>query len=176
MGNHVMGHDQTWVNSASPKVLEMTIAEVWKQLAKIVTQSLYVVILIIGVETIVAPNTNVVRGGVLIGFVANLGCGSSKVSMGRNLNRNLGIPTTNIGVIGTPHMVFTNHIMTIHVNTTTNWPLMSSIIAEGYKNTNVENPKGGYQEPYISIARILDHRNGHTMRPKMVAFKYLNFF
>jgi hypothetical protein len=70
------------------------------------------------VETIIGPNTNVVRGGVLIGFVANLGHGSSEVSMGRNLSRNLGIPTTNTGVVGTPQMVFTNQIMTTHVNIT----------------------------------------------------------
>jgi hypothetical protein len=63
-------------------------------------------------ETIVAPSTNFVRGGILIGFVANLGHGSNKVSTRRNLNRNLGIPTINTEVVGTPHMVFTNQIMT----------------------------------------------------------------
>jgi hypothetical protein len=42
---------------------------------------------------------------------------------------------------------------------------MSSIVVEGYKNTNVENPKGRYQEPSISTAIILDHRNGQIVRP-----------
>jgi hypothetical protein len=36
------------------------------------------------VETIVAPNTNFVRGGVLIGSITNLGCGLGGVSMERN--------------------------------------------------------------------------------------------
>jgi hypothetical protein len=53
---------------------------------------------------------------------------------------------------------------------------VSSIVVEGYKSTNVENPKGGYQEPFISTTRILDCRNGHTMRPNRVALKYLDLF
>jgi len=43
------------------------------------------------VEIVVAPNTNVVKGGVLIGFATNLGRGSNRVSTGRNLNRSLGL-------------------------------------------------------------------------------------
>jgi hypothetical protein len=72
------------------------------------------------VELIVAPNTNVVRGGVLIGSVANLGCGTSGISIERNLNRSSGLLTTPIGVVGTLQMVFTYPIMTIHVNRTAN--------------------------------------------------------
>jgi len=41
-------------------------------------------------------------------------------------------------------MVFTNPIMTIHVNTTTNGPLMNSMATRGYKNANVANLRGGY--------------------------------
>jgi glyoxylate utilization-related uncharacterized protein len=53
---------------------------------------------------------------------------------------------------------------------------MSSIVVEGYKNIDVENPKGGYKEPSISTRRILDHRNGHIVRPNSVVLKYLDFF
>ncbi len=71
-------------------------------------------------ETVVAPNTNVVRGGVLIRFATNLCHGSSRILAGRNLSRSLGLPTTTNGVVGTFQMVFTNLIMTIHVNKTAN--------------------------------------------------------
>jgi hypothetical protein len=57
------------------------------------------------VETIVAPNTKFVRGGVLTRFVANLGCGLGGVSMGRNLNRSSRIPIVNVGVVGTFQMM-----------------------------------------------------------------------
>jgi hypothetical protein len=42
----------------------------------------------------------------------------------------------------------------------------------GYKNANVVNPKGGYQEPSTIIAQIFDHKNGHYVRPNMVVLKY----
>jgi len=35
MGNHRMGHHQIQVNLASPRVLEATVAEIWRQLTKI---------------------------------------------------------------------------------------------------------------------------------------------
>jgi hypothetical protein len=41
-------------------------------------------------------------------------------------------------------MVFTNPIMNIHVHKTTNQPSMSPIATKGYKNINVEDPKGGH--------------------------------
>jgi hypothetical protein len=50
-------------------------------------------------ETIVAPNTNVVKGGVLIGSTTNLGHGLDKVSAGRNLNRSLGLLAITIVVV-----------------------------------------------------------------------------
>ncbi len=54
----------------------MVIVEIRKQLVGIeVTQSPNVVITTTGMEMIVAPNTNVVKGGMLIQFATNLGCG-----------------------------------------------------------------------------------------------------
>jgi hypothetical protein len=50
---------------------------------------------------VVALDTNVVKGGVLIGYVTSLGCGLGGILIGRNLNRNSGLPITTIGVIGT---------------------------------------------------------------------------
>jgi hypothetical protein len=91
------------------------------------------------VEIVVAPSINFVKNGVLIGSVANLGRRLGGVSTGRNLNRSLGIPIATIGVIGTPQMVFTNPIMVIHVNRTTNQPPMSSIVVGRYIITNVGN-------------------------------------
>jgi hypothetical protein len=41
-------------------------------------------------------------------------------------------------------MVFTNSIMTTHVNKIANQPLMNSRTTGSYKNTNVRNPRGGY--------------------------------
>jgi hypothetical protein len=68
------------------------------------------------VETVVVPSIDVVRRGVLIGSVAKLGSGSRGVSTLRNLNQSLALPTTTIGVVSIPQMVFTNPVMTIHVN------------------------------------------------------------
>ncbi len=62
---------------------------------------------------------DVVKRGTLIGCVVKLGSGSDGISTRMNLNQNLALPTTTIGVIGTLHMVFSNLIMTIHVNRTT---------------------------------------------------------
>ncbi len=116
----------------------------------------------------VAPNLNVVRGGVLIGTTTNLGSGLGGISTGWNLNRSLILPKVTTRVVRTPQMVFTNPIMTTHVSMTSNRPLMNSIIARRYIKTNVGN-LGGYQKPSIVIAGILNHRNGHSMRPNKVA-------
>ncbi len=91
---------------------------------------------------VVAPSMNVVRGGALIGFATNLGCGLSRVLKGRKLNKSLGLPTTTIGIVETPRMVFTNLIMTTHVNRTVDGPLMSLMATRGYKSVNVTNLKG----------------------------------
>jgi hypothetical protein len=100
---------------------EVVVVEIRRQLVGIkVIQSFNVVITTTRVETIIAPNTNVVKKGVVFGSIINLGHGSSGILVGRNLNRSLGLPIVNIGVVGTPPMVFTNPIMTTHMNRTTN--------------------------------------------------------
>jgi hypothetical protein len=45
----------------------------------------------------------------------------------------------------------------------------------GYRSVDAVNPRGGYQEPFVVITPIFDHRDGHYVRPNMVAIKYLNF-
>ncbi len=92
-------------------------------------------------ETIVAPNINVVKRGVLIGSATKLGSGSGGILAIRNLSQSLTLPTTIIRVIGTPQMVFTNSIMTTHVNKIANRPLMNSLAPKGYKNADVVNPR-----------------------------------
>jgi hypothetical protein len=68
-------------------------------------------------ETVVVSNTNFVKGGTLTGSITNLGCGSRRVSTRRNLSRGFGLPFTTTKVVGTPQIMFTNLIITIHVNT-----------------------------------------------------------
>jgi hypothetical protein len=60
------------------------------------------------------------------------------------LSRSSRLPTTNIRVVGTPQMVFTNLIMITHVHKTTYKPPMSSIDVGRYKSINAKNPRGGY--------------------------------
>jgi hypothetical protein len=110
----------------------------------------------------------------LIRCVAKLGHGLGGVSVGKNLNWSSTLPTTTIGVVGTPQMVFTNLIMT-NVNRTIDWPLMNPMVVRGYKSANVVNPRGGYWKPFAVIASILDHRDGHYVGLNKVAFKYLDF-
>ncbi len=106
-------------------------------------------------ETIVAPNIDVVRRGVLIGSIAKLDSKLGGVSTIRNLSWSLALLTITIGVVRTPQMVFTNPITTIHVNRTTNQPLMNSMAVGGYKNVDATNLRGGYQEPFVVITPIL---------------------
>jgi hypothetical protein len=72
-------------------------------------------------------------------------------------------------------MMFTNSLMIIRVNKTTNWPVMNSMAIGRYKNTNATNPKGGYWKPYVVTTQIPDHRDGQFVRPNKVAFEYLDF-
>jgi hypothetical protein len=84
-------------------VSKAKVVEIQKQHVGIeVIQSPNVVITTTRVEMVVAPNTNVARGGILIRYVVNLGHGLGRVSAGRNLNWSSGLPTTTIGVVGTP--------------------------------------------------------------------------
>ncbi len=69
-------------------------------------------------ETVVAPNIDVVRRGELIESVIKLGSRSSGVLAVRNLSQSLALLTNTNGVVGTLQMVFTNLIMTTHVNKT----------------------------------------------------------
>ncbi len=98
-----MGHHQTWTNSSSPRVLETIIAKIRRQPTRIeVTQPFNVVIPITGMEIVIAPNTNFVRSGVLIGFITNLGHGSYGVSMGKILNRSSKLLNTTTSIVGRP--------------------------------------------------------------------------
>jgi hypothetical protein len=79
------------------------VVETQRQFVRIkVIQSLNVVITTIEVETIVVPNMNVGKRGVIIGFVINLGHGSNRFLVGRNLNRNSRLIVANTKVIATP--------------------------------------------------------------------------
>ncbi len=93
-----------------------------------VTKSFNVVITTTRVETDVAPNTNVIKGGVSTGFAPNLGHESGKIFAENNLIRSLGIPITTTGVLGPPKIVFTNSIMIIHVNKIANQPSITIIV------------------------------------------------
>jgi len=70
-------------------------------------------------------------------------------------------------------MVFTNPIMTTHVNRTTNRPPMNSMVVGGYRNADVVNPRGR-REPSIVTVPILDHRDGQYVRPNKVTLKYFD--
>ncbi len=109
-----------------------------------VTQSLDASITTVRVETIVAPNINVVKRGVLIGSTAKFHNISGGVLVVRNLSRSSTLSAIITEVIGTPQMVFTKLITTTHVNKTANQPLMNSMVTGRYKSANATNPKGGY--------------------------------
>jgi len=96
------------------------------------------------------------------------------VSVGRNLSRSLGLPIATIGVIRTHQMVFTDPIMATHVKRIANRTPMNSMVVGWYINIDAENPKGGYQEPSVIIAKIPNNRNDHFFRPNKVALKYPN--
>jgi hypothetical protein len=48
------------------------------------------------------PNTNSIKGGILIEFATNLGCGSREVLVETNLNESSRLLATTIRVVGTP--------------------------------------------------------------------------
>jgi hypothetical protein len=126
-------------------VSKAAIVETCKQLVGLrVIRSLDAGTITIGVETIVAPTMNVVRRGILITSITKLGSRSDRISTRRKLNGSLTLPTINARVVGTPHMVFTNLIMTTHVNRNANRPPMSSMVIRMYKSVNATNPKRGY--------------------------------
>jgi hypothetical protein len=96
---------------------------------------------------VVAPNMNVVKGGVLIRSVTNLGNASGGVSTRKNLSWSLVLPITTIGIVGTHQMVFTNPIMSTYMNRIVDRPPMNSMATGGYKSIDATNPRGGYQGP-----------------------------
>ncbi len=63
---------------------------------------------------VVAPNIDVIKRGILIGFIAKLGNGSSGVLAIRNLNRSSTLPIVTTRVVGKPQIMFTNSITIIH--------------------------------------------------------------
>jgi ribosomal protein L17 len=140
-----------------------------------IIQSLNVGIKTTRVEKIIAPNIDVVKRGILIGYAAKLGNGSGRVYARRNLSRSFALLADTIRVVDIPQMVFTNPKTTFHVNRTANRTLMSSMATRGCRSANVVNSRGGYQELIIVIAPIFYHRNGHYVRPNKVAIKYLDF-
>ncbi len=120
------------------------------------------------------PSMDFVKRGILLGFATKLGDGFDGVLIGRNLNRSSTLPKITIGVVGTLQMVFTNSIMTTHMNMTTDRPSMNSMVVGGYKSANAMNPRRGYQKPFVVTTQNFDHRNGHYVRPNRVALKYLD--
>jgi hypothetical protein len=153
----------------------MAVVETRRQPTRIVTQSLDVGITTTKVKTIVVTIMDVVKRGILIGFITILDSGLCGVSTKKKLNGSMALPTTTIRVVGTLQMVFTNPIMTIFVNRITDRPSMSSMVNGGYKSENVVNLKGGYQKPFIVTALIFYHRDGHYVRPNRITFKYPDF-
>jgi hypothetical protein len=106
------------------------------------------------VETIIAPNIDLVRRGVLIGSATKLGSELGGVLIRRNLSQSSVLPIISTKVVGILQMVFTNMIITIHVNMIADRPLMSSMVAKGYKNADVLHPRGRYQKPFVITALI----------------------
>jgi hypothetical protein len=154
----------------------MIVVETHKQHVRVgIIQSLGTGLTTTRVEMVVSPNINVVRRGVLIGFTTKLGSGLGGVLAIKNLSRNLTLLTITIGVIGIPQMVFTNLMITIHMNKTTNRPLMSSMVVGGYKSIDVVHLRRRYQELIVVIVPILDHKDGHCVKPNKVALKYPDF-
>ncbi len=73
-----------------------------------------------------------------------MGSELSGVLVIRNLSCSLALRATSTRVVGTPQMVFINPITTIHVNMTTNRPLMNSMAIGEYRSADATNPRGGY--------------------------------
>ncbi len=117
MGNRKLEHYRSWVHTTPPIMLETIIIETWKQHFRIgVIQSFYACITSTRVETIVAPNIDVVKRRVLIGSTTKLGSKSSGVSLVKNLNRSSAPLIVVTRVVGILQIMFTKPIMTTHVN------------------------------------------------------------
>jgi len=123
----------------------VTIVETRKQHAQVgIIPSFGANITTIGVEMVVVHNINVVRRGVLIGFVAKLGSRANGILAIRNLSRSSTLPIATIGVVGIPQMVLPNLLIITHVNKIVDRPLMNSMATRGYKSTDVVHLRGKY--------------------------------
>ncbi len=52
---------------------------------------------------------------------------------------------------------------------------MNSMVVGGYKSVDVTNLRGGYWKPSVMTAQIPNHKNGDSVKPNKVAFKYPDF-
>jgi hypothetical protein len=52
---------------------------------------------------------------------------------------------------------------------------MSSMVVGRCKSVDAMHSKGGYQEPIVVTTPILDHKDGHYVKPHKVIFMYPNF-
>jgi hypothetical protein len=52
---------------------------------------------------------------------------------------------------------------------------MSPMVVGRYRSVDATNPRGGYWEPFVVIAQIPNHKDGHFVRPNKVAFKSPHF-
>jgi hypothetical protein len=65
-------------------------------------------------ETVVSPNINVVKRGVLIGSVTKFGSRSNGISTIKNLSQSLTLLKAITRIVGILQMVFINSITTTH--------------------------------------------------------------
>ncbi len=80
----------------------MVVVETWRQHVGIeVIQSHNAIVTTTKVHMIVAPSMNVAKKGVVIEYAINLGCGLSRFSIVRSLNKSSKLPTVNTIVVGT---------------------------------------------------------------------------
>jgi hypothetical protein len=52
---------------------------------------------------------------------------------------------------------------------------MNSMAIKRCKNAGAVHSKGEYQKPIVIIIPILNHKNGHYVKPNKVALKYPDF-
>jgi hypothetical protein len=93
---------------------------------------------------VVAPNLDVIRKGVLIGFVAKLGSGLGGILARRSLSRSLTLGAAITRVVNILQMVFTNMIMAFHGNMITYRPFMNSMATGRCRSADAVHSKGGY--------------------------------
>jgi hypothetical protein len=53
--------------------------------------------------------------------------------------------------------------------------MMSSMAIRWYKSADIAHPRGGYQKPFVVTTTIIDHKDGHYVRPNRVVLKYPYF-